>query len=104
MISIPRYAKTAARKGLAIRMKLKKSEQFGLTKTEADAIGIASGVERAKQIINNKYMNTDDAMRVARFYARWRNQSSKKIEGAILIWGGRRWGKELYHTFYGGNS
>ena len=90
---IPDYAKEAAREALEIRRTLPKSKQFGLTKSEAQSMGINSGVERARQIIRNKYLEFDDVKDVARFYLRFRNCRTFNCEGSLGLWGGRRFGR-----------
>ena len=99
MIKIPGYAKADARKALEQRNKLNESKRYGLTKQEAKVLGINSGVERAKQIIRNEYLSKEDAKRVAAFYSRFKNCKTPKCEGAIDLWGGRRWGRELDKKF-----
>lgn len=98
-IPIPSYAKSAARLGLKKRASLPKSKKSGLTKSEASRMGISSGVERAKQIINNSTLSEQDARSVGRFYARFRNQRSQKAENALLLWGGRKFGMQMWNMF-----
>lgn len=95
-VKIPKYAKSQARKGLQER----KRNRAGLEKKEADKLGIASGVERAKQIINSKYIKEQDAKRIARFYNRFKNKTSSKSETALKLWGGRRFGQLLNKIYY----
>lgn len=98
-LRIPTYAKKAAKKGLLMRKKLPKSQKFGITKEEAEKLGIVSGVERAKQLIRNKYINDPDIISMVKFYLRFRNQKGKRAEGSLLLWGGRRFLRELIPTF-----
>jgi hypothetical protein len=95
MIKIPVYAKREAEQWLKIRDTLPKSKQFGIDKSEASKLGINSGVERAKQIIKESHLPMKDAKRVAAFYDRFKNCTTFKCEGAIGIWGGRKFGKKL---------
>ena len=95
-VIIPGYAKRAAMLGLIQR----KTNRAGLTKKEASSLGISSGVERAKQLIRNKYLSEDDAKAVARFYNRFKNCRTERCETAIRLWGGRRFGDLLNNTFY----
>lgn len=95
MILIPGYAKKDARNALRMRQELSESKKYGLDKDEARKLGINSGVERAKQIVNNKHLPREDAERVAAFYNRFKNCRTQKCEGAIDLWGGRRFGREL---------
>lgn len=98
-IPIPIYAKRAAASALRRREELPKSEQFGITKSEANKLRINSGVERAKQIIRSDNIPEKDARRVAAFYDRFKNCRTPKCEGAIDLWGGRRWGRKLASEF-----
>lgn len=98
-IKIPEYAKQDAKNSLELRDKLPNYKKFGLTKEEARIIGVNSGVERAKQIIRSHYLSEDDARKVAAFYARFKNCKTDKCEGAIDLWGGRRFGNKLYNKF-----
>lgn len=91
-LRIPAYAKACARRGLKLRAEAPKSKKFGLTKSEARRLGIASGVERAKQIIKSKSLSHADAKKVAMFYQRFRNCKTPKCKGAILLWGGAKFG------------
>jgi len=95
-IKIPFYAKISASKGL----KESKINNAGLTKKQADKLGIQSGRERAKQIIKNKYLYEKDLKSIARFYLRFRNCKTKKCETAIKLWGGRRFGRLLKNIYY----
>lgn len=100
-VVVPLYAKQSAKKGLSLRRQSSKSNKAGLTKSEASKLGIASGVERAKQLIRSQTISEDDARKVARFYARFKNVRTAKGEQALLLWGGRRYGLYLYQKFYG---
>jgi ribosomal protein L13E len=95
-IKIPKYAKKEAERGL----REKKHNKAGLNKWQASKLGIASGVERAKQLMRNQYLNTEDAKKVARFYFRFRNKSSPRAETAIRLWGGRKFGEMMAKMFY----
>lgn len=91
---IPSYAKQSATKGLNYNLLVSKSKQVGLTKQEANKLGINSGIERAKQIIKQDSLDLEDVKSVARFYLRFRNCKSKRCEMALNLWGGRRFGRE----------
>lgn len=93
-LRIPAYAKKAARDALALRFKLPPDKRFGLDKAQARALGINSGVERAKQLVREKSLGFLDASRVAAFYLRFRNRTGFRAEGSIGLWGGRRFGRE----------
>lgn len=86
-------AKKCARLALSIREKLPASKRFGITKEQATKLGINSGVERAKQIINSANLPWHDAVRVARFYQRFKNKEGPRAQGAIDLWGGRAFGE-----------
>jgi len=93
-LTIPEYAKRAARQALELRDSLPKSRRFGLTTYEARREGVFSGVERAKQIISSPSLPPADAQSVASFYQRFKGCRTKKCEGAIGLWGGRKFGKK----------
>jgi len=99
-IEIPKYAKNLAKKALEERKELPKSKKFGLDKKQASKLKINSGVERAKQLINNKYIKGEDAKSLARFYSRFKNAKTKKEVGALNLWGGKRFGKKVYNEVY----
>jgi len=96
---IPGYAKNQAKIGLKQRSRLPESKKFGLDKTQADKLKINSGVERAKQLIRNKYLNEKDARAVARF-KRFNNKTGYRAEGSIKLWGGRKFINKLNSKFY----
>jgi hypothetical protein len=95
-IRIPFNAKKSAIDGLRER----ESNKAGLTKTEAQKLGIYSGVERAKQLIDRIFIDEKNAKQVARFYLRFRNCKTKRCETAIKLWGGRRFGRMLANKYY----
>lgn len=95
-IKIPLYVKKAARAGLRLRSRVPKSKKFGLTKKEADKLGIQSGVEQAKYLIKNNYIDYKRAWKIAKFYNRFKNCYSFKCNGNFLLWGTRKWGNNLY--------
>lgn len=90
MLRIPITAKNDARRALRERQK----NGAGLTKQEADRLGINSGVERARQIIRNKSLPSADALRVAAFYQRFKHCNTPRCETAIDLWGGRNFGRK----------
>lgn len=91
---VTKKAKIKAKNALILREKLPSSRQFGIDKKEASRLGIASGVERAKQLIRSDSIPFEDAEKVARFYQRFNNCETEKCEGAIDLWGGREYGKK----------
>ena len=95
-IKVPYYAKLVARQGLIERER----NNAGLTKSQASKLGIVSGVERARQIIRNKYIKEKDLRSMARFYLRFRNQRTPRTETAIRLWGGRRFLSLLVKIYY----
>ena len=97
---VPLYARKSAIRGLKLREKSSKSQKAGLTRSEARKLGIQSGVVRAVQLSKNKNISEKDAKSIARFYARFKNKKTKKSEQALLLWGGRRYGKALYKKIY----
>lgn len=94
-IKIPKYVKETVKKALEERKKLPVSERYGLTKKQAEKKGIQSGVERANQLKNNSYITEFDARRIIAFYERFKGCKTKKCEGAINLWGGRKFAQFL---------
>lgn len=94
-IKIPLYAKQEARNSLALRKSLSKSKKFGLGIRTAKKLQIRSGIEQAEKLIRRKYLTSDEALSYYRFYARFKNCKTPKCEGAISLWGGRKFGKYL---------
>jgi hypothetical protein len=87
-LKVTQEAKRKAKSSLLLLKMLPKSQQFGLSKSEARQLGINSGIERAKQIIRSKYLYDADVISVCRF-KRFLNQTrSLKVQGAINLWGG----------------
>jgi len=81
-IKIPKGAKLRARQGL--------KTDAGISKKKANKLNINSGRERAKQLIQNKYIqNPKDIKSMISFYNRFKNKKSKKTENALKLWGGR---------------
>lgn len=94
MFKIPKYAKVNAKNALELRNSLNNSQKFGLDKNTAKQLNINSGVERAKQLVNNKYLNIEDTKAVCRF-SRWLNRErTQKVQGAIDLWGGDKFIKK----------
>jgi len=86
-IPITKQAKKSARMGLELRKK--QENPSGLTKSEAAKIGVNSGVQRARQLVNNKTISVQDAKSIRNFLNRFKNARSKRSEIAIMLWGGR---------------
>jgi len=95
-IRIPQYAKQSAKQGLFER----KSNGAGLSIKQAQSLGIFSGVQRARQLIKNKFLKEKDAKAVARFYNRFRNKKTPRVETALKLWGGRRFGKLMNDIYF----
>ena len=93
-LKVTQQAKAKARLALEERRSLPNSRKFGLDKRQASSLGINSGVERAKQIVRSKSLNMRDAERVAAFYNRFKNCRTPKCNGAINLWGGRKFGRK----------
>ena len=89
-VKIPQYAKNVAKRNLSLRASLPKYKKFGLTRLEAKRKSVGSGVEMARMLIRNKYISLVDAKRVISFYNRFRDFKTPKSEGAIGLWGGRK--------------
>ena len=94
-MKIPLYAKEEAREALELRETLPVSEQFGLSEEEARVLGITSGISRAQQLIKSNRLSEEDKKAVCRFYTRFRNKKGERAEGAIKLWGGRKFGKKV---------
>jgi len=92
-LRIPGFAKRAAENALSNRENLPKSQRFGMSKLEAKAEGITSGVSRAEQLVSSKAVSLEDACSIGSFYTRFKNCKTTKCEGAIDLWGGRRFGQ-----------
>jgi hypothetical protein len=95
MVYVESYAKRAARKGLVLRKKI----DFGLNPAQAKKLGIRSGVTTAKTLIQSSFISDRLARAIGRFYSRFRNCTTKRCEGALLLWGGRRFGREMAAKF-----
>lgn len=93
-LEVTEQAKRQAKQSLELRRNLPKSKRFGLSPEEAKKKGVASGVSRARQLINSKSISFKDAKRVASFYQRFKNCRTEKCEGAIKLWGGRKFGRK----------
>lgn len=93
-LKVPEYAKRAAKRALEKRARLPDSEKFGMSKKEARKKGITSGVARAEQLIGQNSVSFQDAQDIASFYARFKGCMTEKCEGAIGLWGGRKFGKK----------
>jgi hypothetical protein len=93
-MKIPIYAKDAAKMALLRRKISPKNKKFGLSAEQASKLGINSGVVRAKQIVRSKSLSVKDVRRVAAFYQRFKNCRTPKCEGAIGLWGGRKFGRK----------
>ncbi len=92
----PAASKRIAAEALAVRASLPKSKRGGLTTQEAGAMGVGSGVARARDIIAGKSL---DARQVKRFFDRFgRRISEAKKAGHTMatskvlqddgLWGG----------------
>jgi hypothetical protein len=98
-ILIPTHAKNNAKKALKIRKRLSKSKKFGLSRKKAKKLGVISGLNQAKYLINNKYLTMNKAMQYYRFYQRFKNCRTKKCENALNLWGGRKFLKTKVFKF-----
>lgn len=98
-IKIPKYAKQEAKAALKLRDSLIKSKKFGLDKSQANKEGVKSGVEQAQKLIRRSSLTSKEALDYYRFYNRFKNCRTPKCEGAISLWGGRRFGKMLDNIF-----
>lgn len=98
-IRIPKYAKQEAKNSLALRKSLSKSQKFGIGKATATKLNIRSGVEQAQKLIRRTYLTSEEALAYYRFYLRFRKCTTPKCEGAISLWGGRRFGQMLEKIF-----
>lgn len=103
-IFIPPYAKKRAEEALSVRERLPRYLRYGIEKEQAAQTGITSGVERAKQLMKSKYLNENDAKRVAAFYNRFKGRKSFKVEGALNLWGGRKFGEYVVKKLEGGQN
>lgn len=95
-IRIPLYAKQEARDALRTRKVLSKTKKFGLNKKQAKLAGVRSGVEQAQKLLRRTFLTKSEAFAYYRFYQRFKSCKTLKCEGAIKLWGGRRFG--LYLT------
>ena len=91
-IKVTKEAKQKAKEALKFNKKNPK-RAVGLTKEESIALGIDSGVQRAKQLIRNKSISIEDARKVRNFYNRFKGCRTRRCEQAINLWGGREYGK-----------
>lgn len=93
LIKVPKYAKENAEKGLELRKKQPKSEKFGLTREQAQAKGVNSGVQRAYQLKREDRITENTAEKIQNFLNRFHGMADEygyttKIHGSILLWGG----------------
>jgi len=93
MLRIPQYAKRSAEKALRQRRRLSKSKRFGISFAEAREKGIRSGVRQAQKIIARDFLSIEEVKPYARFYQRFKNCTTPKCEGALNLWGGRKFGQ-----------
>jgi 2'-5' RNA ligase len=101
----PQDVQAAARRGLALRRKYGRG---GLSRKEASAQGIGSGVQRATNLANGDKVSPETIGRMVSFFARHeKNKDSKTPSGepgagqiAWLLWGGtpgQRWAMKVKH-------
>lgn len=77
---IPDYAKRASRRALFLRKRRGKSAKQG----------VVAGVNQAKFLLKNRYMSLAKAKVFNRFYQRFKNCRTKRCEGAMNLWGSRK--------------
>lgn len=94
-LKVPLYAKEKAMKALERRALLPPSKRFGFNKRQARVAGVQSGVARAEQLIRDDSIGLSDAKSMALFYSRFKNCLTVRCEGAIDLWGGRRFLKKV---------
>ena len=82
---VPKYAKDAARTALA----------FNKSVSPYKKVGTKSGLRMASKLINSEYISKDTAIKISGFYKRFRHQKTERVEQALNLWGGRRFGREL---------
>ena len=98
-LKITKQAKEKAKKALELRKKLPKSKKFGITKKEAEKLGINSGVERAKQIVRNDFLVKEKDIKAVCRFKRWTNRKQTlRVKGAVDLWGGKRFIKKACET------
>jgi hypothetical protein len=99
----PKDVQAAARRGLALRRKFGRG---GLSRKEASAQGIGSGVQRATNLANGDKVSPETIGRMVSFFARHeKNKDSKTPSGepgagqiSWLLWGGtpgQRWATKV---------
>jgi len=100
--TVPQSVRNNAKRGLEQRKKKPKSQQGGLTASEASAQGIGSGVQRASNLIQGS-VSADTIKRMAGFFSRHGKNIARaranpsqhpKMYIADLLWGGaagERW-------------
>ena len=82
---VPQYAKLKAAEAIAWNKNAPKSRR----------VGTIVGRRRATQLLKNDYIDYNTAKRIVAFYKRFRGQKTERVEQALNLWGGRRFGKEL---------
>lgn len=65
----------------------------GLKPSEAKKLGIRSGRDTARYLINNKKISYIKAKQIAAFYQRFKGCYTRRCENAINLWGGRDFGR-----------
>lgn len=104
LVTPPAEARRVARRALERQKEIPKSKRGGLTKKEASAQGITSGVEQAKRIASGDEV---DATQVYRFFQRFRStyQRAKrkrlKWEDSKILQAWDLWGGEPMRKFVG---
>lgn len=95
------HVKVIVKKALNERAKLPESRKSVLKPKEAKKQGVYRKVEKAKQLIRNKYLEEKDVRYMLSFYNRNKSCHLVKCEIALNMFGGRSFLRFL-NSIYGG--
>lgn len=90
-LPVTKEAKVKALRALKLRESLPDYKKFGLDKEQAAKEGVASGVERAKQLVRSESIPMEDARKVCSFKRFLNRPKTQRVQGVIDLWGGENY-------------